>query len=65
MRTKTNIRSTFAVLFYIDKSKITKQGVCVIAGRISVDAQSVRFSTKQYIEPDRWDSKSGRAVGKS
>ena len=65
MRTKTNIRSTFAVLFYIDKSKITKQGLCVITGRISVDAQSSRFSTQQYIEPDRWDSKSGRAIGKS
>ena len=65
MKTKINIRSTFAVLFYIDKSKITKQGLCVITGRISVDAQSARFSTQQYIEPDRWNSKSGRAIGKS
>lgn len=39
-------RSTFAVLFYLNTSKRRKDGTCPIVGRITVDANSVQFSTK-------------------
>lgn len=67
MKTKTNIRSTFAVLFYIDKSKAKKKnkGLCPVTGRITIDTKIARFSTKMNISPEIWDAKTGRAIGKS
>lgn len=47
MTMKTKTRSTFAVLFYIDKSKAKKKSKerCIINGRITINAQIARFST--------------------
>ena len=54
-------RSTFAILFYLNTSKRRKDGTCPIVGRITVDANSVQFSTKiNHSSPD-WDAKKGRA----
>ena len=66
MKTKTNVRSTFAVLFYIDKSKAKKKskGQCIITGRITIDTQIARFSTKLDVNPEMWDAQTGRAIGK-
>ena len=63
---KIKTRSTFAVLFYIDKSKAKKKskGLCIITGRITIDTQIARFSTKMEINPEMWDAKIGRAIGK-
>lgn len=59
-------RSTFAVLFYIDKSKAKKKnkGLCIITGRITIDTQIARFSTKMDVNPEMWDAQTGRAIGK-
>lgn len=59
-------RSTFAVLFYIDKSKAKKKSKrrCIITGRITIDAQIARFSTKVDVAPEMWDAQTGRAIGK-
>ncbi len=64
---KTKTRSTFAVIFYIDKSKAKKksQGLCIITGRITIDTQIARFSTKMNVDPEMWDAQTGRAIGKS
>lgn len=66
MAMKKKTRSTFAVLFYIDKSKVKKKskGQCIITGRISIDTQIARFSTKIDVNPEIWDAKIGRAIGK-
>ncbi|KAA6319527.1 hypothetical protein EZS27_030592 [termite gut metagenome] len=39
-------RSTFAVLFYINKSKQKKSGLCPIMGRITIDTGVAQFSAK-------------------
>ena len=67
MTIKIKTRSTFAVLFYIDKSKAKKKskGQCIITGRISIDTQIARFSTKIDVNPETWDAKIGRATGKT
>ena len=44
-------RSTFAVLFYLNTSKRRKDGTCPVLGRITVDANSVQFSTKINLLP--------------
>lgn len=66
MTMKLKTRSTFAVLFYIDKSKAKKKskGLCIITGRITIDTQIARFSTKMDIAPEMWDAQIGRAIGK-
>jgi hypothetical protein len=61
---KTN-RSTFALMFYINASKIKKSGKCPILGRISIDGKSSAFSTGMDILPSSWDANSGTAKDKS
>ncbi|KAA6320196.1 Tyrosine recombinase XerC [termite gut metagenome] len=58
-------RSTFAVLFYINKSKQKKNGLCPVMGRITIDTGVAQFSVKADVNPFIWDAKSGRAIGKS
>lgn len=58
-------RSTFAVLFYINKSKVKKNGLCPIMGRITIDSEITQFSAKIEINPTLWDAKSSRATGKN
>lgn len=38
---------------------------CIITGRISIDTQIARFSTKMEVNPEIWDAKTGRATGKT
>lgn len=54
-------RSTFAVLFYLNTSKRKKDGTCPVVGRITVDANSVQFSTKINLSSLYWDARKGRA----
>lgn len=56
--------STFAVMFYINKSKVKKSGLTTIMGRISVSGEMVQFSTKLEVNPKLWDAKSYRLKGK-
>ncbi|MFR9511796.1 MAG: site-specific integrase [Rikenellaceae bacterium] len=56
--------STFAVMFYINKGKAKKSGLCTIMGRISVSGEVAQFSTKIDIAPAQWDAKSYRLKGK-
>ena len=59
------LRSTFSVMFYINKTKIKKTGMCQVLGRITVDTGVAQIGTKVEIAPDLWDGKAGRAIGKS
>ncbi len=58
-------RSTFAVLFYINRTKIRKDGMCQLLCKISIDAESEQVGTKVSVNPSLWDSETGRAAGKS
>ena len=62
---KENIthRSTFAIIFILNRSKMKKNGMCPILGRISVDAKAVQFSIKIDSAPNQWDAKVGRVIG--
>lgn len=62
---KSKRYSTFAVLFFINKAKIKKNGLCPVMGRISVNAEMTQFSAKIDIAPALWDAKSYRMKGKS
>jgi site-specific recombinase XerD len=72
MNTKNNkdnqtntIYSTFAVLFYINRQKIKKNGLCPLMGRISINAEMAQFSAGIDIDPTLWDAKAYCMTGKS
>ena len=55
-------RSTFNILFYINRSKAKKSGKCPILGRISIDGENTAFSTGLDILPTEWNANAGKAT---
>ena len=58
-------KSTFAVIFIIQKGKIREDGTAPIVARITVNGEMVHFATRMYIHPDRWQPKDYRTAGKT
>ena len=58
-------KSTFAVIFIIQKGKIREDGTVPIVARITVNGEMVHFATRMYIHPDCWLPKDYRTVGKT
>lgn len=56
-------RSTFAVLFYIKRSKLLKDGQAPVYLRITVDGQSAEISLKRGINFQLWDTARNKAKG--
>ena len=48
MNNRKTTYSTFAVLFYINKQKIKKNGLCSLMGRISINTEVAQFSAKMF-----------------
>ena len=57
--------SSFKILFYVKKSQLNKNGKGTIMIRVTLNGQRTQFSSKLEIEPEFWDSKSGKVAGKS
>lgn len=57
------MRSTFNILFYINKQKIKKNGRCPILGRITLDGKITQFSIREEIEPELWSASDGLPIG--
>ncbi|WP_350287580.1 site-specific integrase [uncultured Croceitalea sp.] len=55
--------NSFAVLCYIRKSRINKQGKADLFLRITVDSKRAEFSLKRKVNPEKWCSKKGRLKG--
>lgn len=54
------MRSTFKILFYINRSKIKSDGTTPILCRITVDNKQTVLTTGIYCEPNNWNSKKGK-----
>ena len=54
------MKSTFSILFYIDRSKPSGEGLCLVRCRISCNGRTASFSTKQQTSPHDWLAKKGR-----
>lgn len=61
----TKRRSTFAVLFYINRTKIRKDGMCQLLCKVSIDAEWAQIGTKVSVNPAIWNPEKGRADGRS
>lgn len=56
--------NTFAVMFYINKGRVKKNGTTTVMGRISVSGEMVQFSTQMDVDPILWDAKRYRLKGR-
>ena len=65
METNNKRRSTFAILFYINRTKVRKDGMCQLLCKISIDAEAEQIGTKVSVDPALWDATKGRMSGKS
>lgn len=61
----TKHRSTFAILFYINRTKIRKDGTCQLLCKVSIDAEWEQIGTKASVNLDIWNPETGRADGRS
>ncbi|MBO7046725.1 MAG: phage integrase SAM-like domain-containing protein, partial [Prevotella sp.] len=57
-------RSTFSVLFYVNKGKV-KNGTAPVMGRITINGKQSQFSCKRSIPLTMWDVKGNCAKGRS
>ncbi|MFT4222312.1 site-specific integrase [Dysgonomonas sp.] len=53
------MRSTFSILFYINKNKVKADGTTTILCRISIDGKQSVLSTGIYCAPENWNAKKG------
>lgn len=58
-------RSTFAILFYINRTKIRKDGTCQLLCKVSIDSEWEQIGTKVSVNPSVWNPEKGRADGRS
>ena len=61
---KSMSRSTFKILFYVNKGK-EKDGIVPVMGRITINGTQSQFSCKHSIALDMWDVKGNCAKGRS
>ncbi|WP_290534915.1 hypothetical protein [Alistipes sp.] len=50
-------RTTFSVVFFCKKTKVTKKGKAPIYARITTTGQSTEVYTQCQIEPERWNQR--------
>ncbi|ETK07221.1 integrase [Tannerella sp. oral taxon BU063 isolate Cell 1/3] len=53
------MRSTFRLLFYINRNKAKKNGKAAVLCRITVDGRSAVIATGEECAPETWQTKSG------
>jgi site-specific recombinase XerD len=53
------MRSTFRVLFYINRGKVKADGTTAVMCRISIDGKCSALATGIYCRPEEWNAKKG------
>lgn len=53
------MRSTFKILFYINRGKVKTDGTTGIMCRISIDGKTSVLATGIYCQPKDWNTKKG------
>jgi len=53
------MRSTFKLLFYINRAKVKSDGTTAVLCRISIDGKTSVLTTGIYCKPDEWNSRKG------
>ena len=58
-------KSTFSILFIMQKGNPNAEGNAPIFARITINHQMTHLAMRYYLPPDRWLSKEGRTVGRT
>ena len=58
------MRSTFKILFYINRQKTKANGNTVILCRITIDGKSTAITTSEECQPSEWNAKQGLTTNK-
>lgn len=58
-------RSTFSLLFYINRTKVRKDGTCKLLCKVSIDAKSAPININAFVDPSLWNPETKRANGRS
>ena len=53
------MRSTFSILYYINRGKVKADGTTAIMCRITIDGKRSVFTTGYYCNPECWTPKNG------
>ena len=53
------MRSTFSILFYINRGKVKADGTTAVMCRITIDGRSTAITTGIYCRPEDWNAKTG------
>lgn len=56
------MRSTFRLLFYVNRQKIKANGNCPVMGRITLDGKVCQYYTGEEVPPALWDADAGRVI---
>lgn len=54
------MRSTFSILYYINRGKVKADWTTAIMCRITIDGKSSVFTTGYYCNPECWNTKTER-----
>ena len=58
-------KSTFSILFIMQKGKPNAEGNAPIFARITINHQMTHLATRYYLPPERWLPKEGRTIGRT
>ena len=58
-------KSTFSILFIMQKGKPNAEGNAPIFARITINHQMTHLATRYYLPPERWLPKEGRTLGRT
>jgi hypothetical protein len=59
------MKSTFSILFYLKRNGQKSNGNMPIMGRITVNGMAVQFAAKVEVQPEYWNVKAGKAIGRN
>jgi site-specific recombinase XerD len=58
-------KSTFGLLFFLNRTKQKKNGECPVMLRITINGQKLALQVKRFIKPEHWDVSKHRMIGRS
>ena len=65
MKRKSMKRVTFKILFFVKKTRVSKNGEVPILLRVTVNGQRTDTSINLKINPDSWNAVAGKSIGKT
>ncbi|MEI6060664.1 MAG: site-specific integrase [Bacteroidota bacterium] len=56
-------RATYSVLYFINRTKLNKDGKAMISARITLNNQKTEFATSRTVDPEEWSQEAEKVKG--